>query len=133
MTGKKDLSKEDLLRLGIYEDTGQADRNDEAILRITFPTLVGKATVKNEVLKHIRYRIEKLKESKRAVQKAALKGYTVEMKRLAAKIEVLAELYNEITNHYNQIDVEIRNRHYEHFDGDIDGKNIIVSEGKTLH
>ena len=134
MREKKDLTLEDLHKLGVYEDTGQADLNDDAILRISFPTLIGKATVKNEILGHIKKRIDILNETQRAVKSAARKGYTIEIKKIAAKIEELAELYNTLSAHYNAIiDVEIRDRHREYFDGEIDSKNLIVVEGKTLH
>lgn len=129
---KKDLTEDDLLRLGVFEDTGQADQNDEAILRVSFPTLVGKNTVKNEILSIIRARINNLQKSKEALSGAS-EDKEKELDKIENMIEALALLHNYLVQFYSGLTSELKNRQVEYFDGDVDSKNIIIPGEKTVH
>ena len=130
---KKDLTEDDLLKLGIYEDTGQANQEDEAILRISFPTLVGKMTVKNEILTIIRTRIDNLKKSRGVLTARTPEGEKKELDKIDNMIEALALLHNHLVKFYKELDLELKNRRVEYFDGDVDSSNIIIPGEKTIH
>ncbi len=133
MTEKKDLTEDDLLKLGVFEDTGQANQNDEAILRISFPALIGKLTVKNEILNIIRTRIDNLKKSRGVLTARTPEDEKKELDKIDYTIEALALLHNHLVKFYKELDSELRNRRSEYFDGDIESKNIIIPGEKTVH
>ncbi|MDX1699778.1 MAG: hypothetical protein R3250_04120 [Melioribacteraceae bacterium] len=130
---KKDLTEDDLLKLGIYEDTGQANQDDEAILRLSFPTLVGKMTVKNEILNLIQTRIDDLKKSRGVLMARTPEDEKKELNKIDNSIEALALLHNYLVKFYKELDSELRNRRSEYFDGDIESGNIIIPGEKTFH
>ena len=128
----KILQTEDLLKLGVYEDTGQQDRDGKRVIRISFSTLAGKVTVKNESINYIKMKLKHLLDAKKAAESAALTSHQQELDKINSKIELLNIMIIELTNYYKPIDIEFINRTKE-LDIDLKNKNITEIEGTTLH
>ena len=132
MTEKKVLQTSDLLKIGVYEDTGQKDREDKRVIRVSFSTLAGKMTVKNELINYLDIKKKQLIDAKKAAENAALTSHQQELNKINSKLELLNIMIVEVINYYKPIDVEFKNRLNE-LDDDIKNKVITDIEGNTLH